>query len=217
MTLGIPDEPRWVEAHGIAADPKSWRRTIGGGFALGHDAARLIVVAGDADPAGVAGLATEYPAHTLLVVTDELAAALRGRRTVLRAILMTLPDPDALPDLEGATPLPDDASLAHLPVALADELAAAPRPIFTVYVDGVPSAFAYAPWRSARFFDVSVDTVATARQLGIGTIVAAAMIRHERAAGREPVWGADEGNAASLGLARRLGFTPVDEVWVAPP
>jgi hypothetical protein len=31
------------------------------------------------------------------------------------------------------------------------------------------------------------------------------------------VWGADEENLASLRLARRLGFTAVDELWVAPP
>jgi L-amino acid N-acyltransferase YncA len=68
-----------------------------------------------------------------------------------------------------------------------------------------------------RWFDVSVDTIASARQLGLGTIVAAAMIRDERARGREPVWGADEQNAASLGLARRLGFRAADELWVAPP
>jgi RimJ/RimL family protein N-acetyltransferase len=29
------------------------------------------------------------------------------------------------------------------------------------------------------------------------------------------VWGADEGNIASLRLARSLGFVKVDELWVA--
>src|SRR5690606_144206 len=104
-----------------------------------------------------------------------------------------------------------------LPGSLAAELAWARRrgPVFTAIVDGVPSSFAYAPWRSASWFDVSVDTVAGARQLGLGTIVASAMIRHEIAQGRAPVWGADEGNAASLRLAKRFGFAPADEIWVA--
>jgi len=31
------------------------------------------------------------------------------------------------------------------------------------------------------------------------------------------VWGADEGNTASLRLARTLGFVEVDRIWVAPP
>jgi hypothetical protein len=217
--LQLPDEPRWVEAHGIAGDPTSWRRELGDGFAVGNDTAKLVVIS-ETTSSGVVELAREYPKHTLLVVTEELAAGLRtAGRDVDRAILHTLPDPDGLPDLEGAVPLPDDASLAHLPAALAEELGAArgKHAIWTAYVDGQPVAFAYAPWRSARWFDVSVDTLASARQLGLATIVASAMIRQERAAGREPVWGADEGNTASLRLAKRLGFMAVDELWVAAP
>ena len=38
------------------------------------------------------------------------------------------------------------------------------RAIWTVFLDGIPVSFAYAPWRSARWFDVSVDTLAEARQ-----------------------------------------------------
>lgn len=205
----LPDAPRWVEAHGIAADPDHWRTPLGGGFALGHDAAQLIVIAGDADPDGLAALARSYPQHTLL-----LGAPAAIDRPLERAILHTLPDPDALPDLEGAVLL-DDAT--PLPEPLAEELAWAMRraSVFTVFLDGQPAAFAYAPWRSAALFDISVDTVIGARQLGLATIAAAAMIRHERAAGREPVWGADEGNVASLRLAKRLGFVAVDEIWVA--
>jgi hypothetical protein len=44
-----------------------------------------------------------------------------------------------------------------------------------------------------------------------------AMIHDERARGREPVWGADEDNHASLALARKLGFQSVDEIWVSAP
>jgi hypothetical protein len=207
--IELPDEPRWVEAHGIAADPEHWRTPLGGGFALGHDAAKLIVIAGDADRHGLAALARAYPQHTVLL---ENPAAID--RPTERAILHTLPDVEAMPDLEGAVLLGDDVPL---PDPLADELgwARARGPVFTVYLDSQPAAFAYAPWRSAKYFDVSVDTVIGARQLGLATIVSAAMIRHEIAGGRQPVWGADEDNVASLRLARRLGFVAVDEIWVA--
>jgi hypothetical protein len=47
--------------------------------------------------------------------------------------------------------------------------------------------------------------------------VAAALIRDERAQGREPVWGATEDNVASLRLARRLGFVATDELWLVTP
>ncbi|MBA2542781.1 MAG: GNAT family N-acetyltransferase [Deltaproteobacteria bacterium] len=216
--IALPDEPRWVEAHGIANAPRGWRRELAGGYALGDDTARLVVIV-DAEGAAAAELAREVPQHTLLVTTDEQVAALRTTgRTPVRAIIHSLSPEVVLPDLDGAVELAADASLDHVPGPLAEELSnARPHPIFAAYVDGLAVAFAYAPWRSKRWFDVSVDTLPSARQLGLATIVASAMIRHERAAGREAVWGADEGNVASLRLAKRLGFVAVDEVWVAPP
>lgn len=219
IELPLPDMPRWVEAHGIAADPEGWREPLGAGFAVGHDAARLAVVAGEVDPEGLAALARAHPQLTILfaIEREDLVAALRAiDRPCERAILHELPDPALLPELEGAAPL-GDAPLDHVAPALADELAWARRrgTVWAAWLDGQPVSFAYAPWRSPRWFDVSVDTVAGARQLGLATIVAAAMIRDERAHGREPVWGADEGNASSLALARKLGFAAVDEVWVA--
>lgn len=211
MTLALPDLPRWVEAHGIAADPASWQRA----GCVGHDAARLIVITPEAEASAIAALAAAHPHHTLLAATEAHARA--TGRVPARALLHTLPDPEALPDVEGAVVLPADADLAHLPAPLAEELARARPPIWSAWVDGAPVCFAYAPWRSAGWFDVSVDTLPGARQLGLATIVAAAMIRDERAQGREPVWGADEDNHGSLRLARRLGFVAVDELWVAPP
>jgi hypothetical protein len=209
----LPDLPRWVEANGIATDPTHWRVELGGpgAYALGHDAAKLIVVVGRPDAKALAAVVARYPEHVLLVESEDIAP-----RPAQKAILHTLPDADALPEYDGAVPLPADAPL---PEALAAELAWARTrgTIWTAYVDGEPASFAYAPWRSAALFDVSVDTLPSARQLGLATITAAAMIRDERAQGREPVWGADEGNVASLRLAARLGFVATDEIWVCAP
>jgi hypothetical protein len=217
--LDLPDVPRWVEAHGIAGDPHGWREPAGGGEIVGHDTAKLVVVVGDADASAIAEVARERPQHTLLfaVEREDIVATLRAAaRPVERAILHELPDLDAMPDLDGAVPL-GDAVLDHVPQALAAELAWAKTrgPVWAAWVDGAPVSFAYAPWRSAKWFDVSVDTLADARQLGLATVVASAMIRDERARGREPVWGADEDNAPSLRLAKRLGFVQVDEIFVA--
>jgi hypothetical protein len=217
IVLDLPDVPRWVEAHGIAGDPDGWRD----GAVVGHDAASLIVVVGEADATAIAQLAGERPHHAILfaIEREDLAAALRSAgRAIDRAILHALPDPSRLPELDGSQPLGDE-ELDHVPPALAAELAWARGrgTVWTAWVDGVPVSFAYAPWRSAKWFDVSVDTLSGARQLGLATIVAAAMIRDERARGREPVWGADEDNSSSLRLAKRLGFEPIDELWVAAP
>jgi hypothetical protein len=215
--LDVPDVPRWVEAHGIAADPASWRRTLGDGLAVGSDRARLVVVLGDAAAAAVTALAHEVPRHTMLFAIERADLAAATGRHVVRALLHTLPEGDALPALEGAVPLPADVTLGHVPAPLAEELATARAhgPIWSVFVDGVPVSFAYAPWRTARWFDVSVDTLPGARQLGLGRIAATAMLQAERVHGRAPVWGADEDNVASLRLAHGLGFVPVDSLWVA--
>lgn len=211
----IPDIPRWVEAHGIAGDPDHWREELGNGYALGHDATKLIVVIGEASPRALAALVSRFPQHALLLESSALAP-----RPAQRAILHTLDGGD-VPDLEGALPLPADAVLpAGLTDGLAEELRWARtrgRTIWTAYVDNDPVSFAYAPWRSERYFDVSVDTLPGARQLGLATITAAAMIRDEQAKGRQAVWGADEANHASLRLAARLGFKAVDEIWVCAP
>jgi hypothetical protein len=217
--LPLPDVPRWIEAHGIAADPAGWREPVGEGFAVGHDAARLIVVAGDAPADAVGKLARARAGHTLLFASereDVVSALAAIGRPSERAILHTLSDPALLPDLDGAAPL-GETSLDHVPAALVEELrwAKSRGTVWAVWVDGEPVSFAYAPWRSRAWFDVSVDTLSSARQLGLATVAASAMIRDEREHGREPVWGADEGNAASLRLAKRLGFAAVDELWVA--
>lgn len=222
MIAGLPDLPRWVEAHDLAGDPDSWRRELGAGLAIGADHDPLICIVGDASPAAVAELARAHPGHALLIAHEraDVVGALRADgRPVIRAILHTLADPDTLPDYDGAAPLPAEASLAHLPPALAAELARARKrtPVWAAWVDGLPVSFAYASARSTAWFDISVDTVPGARQLGLATIVAAAMIRDERARGREPVWGATEDNPGSLRTAHRLGFAPVDELWVATP
>jgi len=218
-SLDLPDVPRWVEAHGIAADPDGWLERVGAGAIVGHDPAKLVVVIGDAEATAIAEVARERHHHTLLfaIEREDIAAALRGaERVVERALLHELSEPDALPDFEGAQPLGDTA-LDHVPTALAAELAwaRAKATVWAAWVDGAPVSFAYAPWRSDKWFDVSVDTLADSRQLGLATIVATAMIRDERSRGREPVWGADEGNAPSLRLAKRLGFERVDELWVS--
>ncbi len=212
LVQALPDEPRWVEAHGIAADPASWRAALGDGAALGSDAARLIVVIGDASSDAIAALALARPAHAMLFAHEAQAIA-SGRPYTRASIHTAAHDEDGG---EGAVALPADASLAHLPPALAEELARATGTVWAAFVDGEAVSFAYATWRSARFFDVSVDTLPGARQLGLGRIVAAALIHDERAKGRAPVWGADEDNAASLRLAASLGFVEVDALWVAP-
>ena len=101
-SLDVPDIPRWIEAHGIAADPASWRRRLGNGMALGSDAAGLVVVTGDADAEAVTSLARDVPRHTMLFAIERADLAAATGRGVVRALLHTLPDPDTLPELDSS-------------------------------------------------------------------------------------------------------------------
>jgi hypothetical protein len=224
----VPDAPEWVEARAIAADDAAWAIPSAGsggkGWVIGSDAARLMIAvgsvkAGEAIEALAAGDEDGWTLLAAIERDDVVAAAETAGHGAARAAIHTLPAAarDALPALEGAALLGADDSLDEIPRPLAEELRIAiarGRPVWAVRVDGVPASFAYAPWRSEAWFDVSVDTLQRFRQLGLGTVVASAMIRGERELGREPVWGSDEANAASMRLAARLGFVRVAGLWV---
>lgn len=213
--LDLPDLPRWVEAHGLLADPKSWLERWPGGAMVGNADDELAVLCGEPEPARVAALSARYPGYHLLTVQDALALPGRTRH---RALLHTLAEPVEDP-LELVALLAPEHSLEHVPEPLRRELTRARgrHPVWTAWVDGEPVSFAYAPWRSRAWFDISVDTLPGARQLGLGALVARRLIAAETAAGRAAVWGATEGNHASLRLAASLGFVEVDALWVHGP
>jgi hypothetical protein len=220
----LPDVPRWVEARAML-EGGGWIEPCGpDGAVVGDDGARLIAALGDARGDDVAAIADVRGAGwTVLAAIErgDVADALRARGWIVeRAVLHELAPgaEDTLPDHEGVAVLPDDAPLPGVPEALAAEIAHARRSgrrVLAAWVDCAPVTFAYAPWRTTRWFDVSIDTVPAARGLGLATRAAAALIRVERADGRAAVWGAAESNAPSLRLAARLGFVATDALWVA--
>ncbi len=214
----LPDEPRWVEAHGLLAEAETWHRGWPGGGVLGHDRAALAIVVGRCELDAAATILAERPALTILCAEEERARALARRlgRSAERAILHTLEEPLEPTELRVAV-LETDHALDELPDDLRAELESTrpARRVWTVWVEGRPVSFSYASWRSPRFFDVSVDTVPGYRQLGLGEMAARALILDEQAHGRAAVWGALESNAASLRLAARLGFVATSELWVS--
>ena len=109
-----------------------------------------------------------------------------------------------------------EVSLAHLPAELRDEFARARRhpPLVAAFVDGRPVSFAYVPWQTETLCDLSIDTAPGYRRRGLAAAVAARLVEEVRRLGKEPVWGALADNTASLALARRLGFMPVDGLAV---
>ena len=91
-------------------------------------------------------------------------------------------------------------------------------PVVAAFVGDVPVSFCYVASETESLWDVSIDTLEEYRRRGHAARCAAYMIRHMRdTVGKEPVWGAVELNAPSMGLAAKLGFVPVDRVFVFEP
>jgi RimJ/RimL family protein N-acetyltransferase len=75
-------------------------------------------------------------------------------------------------------------------------------------------AFCYPVLQTERWWDVSVDTLEEFRGRGLAPRAAREMVRLMRTRGKSPVWGAVETNAASLSVARRLGFVEAGRLAV---
>jgi hypothetical protein len=177
-------------------------------FAVGPVDMALLRHAAEADPAA------EVIATAATVAT--WASLPPGAR---RAVIHELPG-----ELENVASHPtmlleagDAARLASVPDAqlraeLEDAIQDGP---LAVALDGqAMAAFCYAGSATETLWDISIDTLAAHRRRGLAGAAVARMTALHGAAGRRPVWGAEVSNAASMRLAARLGFRPVDEVWL---
>ncbi|HET8623337.1 MAG TPA: GNAT family N-acetyltransferase [Gemmatimonadales bacterium] len=223
----LPDLPRWVELRGELLEGHA--EVIG----LTVDPLAFVVVApafGSVQVVGcppveaigeAAGLAG--PRLSILVTAESrgwVAAAL-PELIEERAILHLL-GPDArLPDVAAGAVrhlLPGEVTaLTHLPAETREELIAVDAvgaPIAAALEADTPVAFCYAGAVTESLWDISIESLTTWRRRGFAAKAVAFEVERLRASGQLPVWGAVESNAASLGLAAKLGFVPTDEVWV---
>jgi predicted GNAT family acetyltransferase len=67
---------------------------------------------------------------------------------------------------------------------------------------------------TGSLWDLSIDTLQPFRRCGYAGLCAAYVIDQMNREGKRPVWGAAESNEASLRLASKLGFRPVDRITV---
>ena len=78
-------------------------------------------------------------------------------------------------------------------------------------------SFCYAASETETLWDVSIDTLEPWRGRGLARACCELLISHMARHGKSPVWGAVEGNFASMKMAERLGFRPVDTLTVFEP
>jgi GNAT superfamily N-acetyltransferase len=231
LLRALPDVPRWVETRSMLL---SGRCEVSG---LAQEGELSFVVRDTGAGAGYASVVgrpdrdaiTEAVAHyseegEVLAVPENrahAAAALPGWRCV-STVLHDLGDALRMPDVpEGsARLLPAEEVLdLDLPQDLRSELRAAVgmSPVAVAFDGDRPVAFCYAASLTEGLWDVSIDTLEGHRRRGHAARCVALLDEHMRRERRRPVWNAATSNAASLGLAARLGFVPVDEMVVFLP
>lgn len=110
-------------------------------------------------------------------------------------------------ELAAATGIPNDLRTELTIVVLRGRLAA-------TFVNGVAASFCYAGATTETLWDVSIDTLEPFRRHGYAGLCVAYMVDQMNRDLKRPVWAAAESNEASLRLASKLGFRPVDRITV---
>ncbi len=82
---------------------------------------------------------------------------------------------------------------------------------------GQLASFCYAASPTETLWDVAVETLEPHRRQGHAAMAVKFLVDHMWEQRKRPVWGALESNAASLTLAKKLGFRPVDTVVAVHP
>lgn len=223
----IPDTPATVETRALALDPASYIHAIGDGWLVLAGAGDLACVYGTVDMAaieailGVAG----FDGDLLVPANGRAKPALPAGWSAERASIFTagtqpLPPDPASPFREAfaVRRLARGDALAHLPSTLRAEIDAvrAARSVYAAFSDGTPVSFAYVSRETERHGDLSIDTLEAFRRRGAAEAASRPVIAELHLRDKRPVWGAIDSNAASLALARRLGFTQrAGLLWVA--
>ena len=225
VLASLPDLPRWVEARGMLQARRAFVVDTPDGCRLicGRKDRLVVPTTVELSPLVETTATREVPGTSILLQDVMLPA---GRYhlpdwNAEAATIYTLP-----PDRARGWRLPKwptspmsieqiDA-VEDLPLPLRDKLrdAVARTPVWSASKEGKPVAFAYAAQSTESWFDISVETVESARTQGLGRAAAQGLIVDRMLRGLRPVWSAVKSNEASHALARRLGFEPVDLLWV---
>lgn len=224
LAHALPDVPRWVETREalLLGECEVFGLGRAGGLSFVVRDEPLISVVGRPPLRAIREAVAGDPENEVVVPPENgahVAAALPGWETV-PATLHLLGEEPRLPHVPaGAVRLVEPSELAGvegLPGDLCSELVEAGRrsPIAASFADGRPVAFCYAA-RTEGLWDVSIDTLERYRRQGHAARCVSFMVEYLHPL--RPVWGAENTNRASLQLAARLGFVPVDELLILHP
>ncbi len=221
----LPDIPRWVESRAVLLEERGevfgLRELPELSFAVRNPETGTVTVIGIPAPEAIRAAVHEGSGGQEVVAPrehGEYIARVVPEWTASPAIIHRFEGKRGLPPVPpGSVCLLGEAELdllSHIPEPLRRELATGAKhsPVAAALADGKPVSFCYANGITESLWDVSIDTIAEYRGQGYATLCAAYMIRYMRDRGKQPVWGAVAQNTASLRLAAKLGFVPVDRM-----
>lgn len=225
VLTALPDLPRWVEARGLLLSRRGFVVDTPDGCRMicGRKDRVVVPTTVELSPM-LESVATREVPDASILLQDVMLPAARYHLPDWSAdavTLYTLPEDRArawrLPQWPTAPISAEQIGAAtDLPGALRVELldAVSRTPVWAASIEGRPVSFAYAAQTTERWFDVSVDTLEPFRNRGLGRASAMGLIVDRMLRGLLPVWGAAKSNEPSHKLARRLGFEPVDLLWL---
>ncbi|MEA2222868.1 MAG: hypothetical protein QOH83_1244 [Solirubrobacteraceae bacterium] len=224
LAAALPDVPRWVETRALLLSGEAVVRhsARGDGAVVLEPALPFGCLVGRADAALLRdvldGVAEDFELVVQTDAVDDAHAALPGW-TVAPATIHTLASPwpagsGAAPGVVVSAP-PQQRWLQRVPEAgEMRRYAAEADAIALRLVDGHVVAVCTAGDVTESLWDVGVDTLDGHRRQGHASAAFDALAAHMAVRGRQPVWGAEDDNVASMAMAARLGFEPVDRVAV---
>ncbi len=220
----LPDIPRWVETRGLLLSGRSEAFAAENGavdFVVRALNGKLICIVGKpARHLMEEAISKSVAAVEVLAVAENgehVASVLPGWRQS-PALIHLLPEPIRVAVSHEVSfkflQRPEITRIREEVPQLSEELLEALTftEVAAVMVDERPVSFCYAGAETETWWDISIDTLPDYRRRGFAEQCVKFMIIHYLKLGKRPVWGAEESNIASLNLAGKLGFKPVDQV-----
>ena len=218
----IPDAPGTLEFRGMALDRRSTIYRSRTGLLLCDADETMLGAMGDVLPHHVRELFEPRRITCELLADRRAFTSLNADFDFERATILTLErewrHPPGLVLGLVVRRLQSQDRLGHVPVWLREKIErqAMNGEVWAGFVArGTAVSFAYVATNTESLADISIDTLGAWRGVGIGRNVASFLVGRVVALGKTPVWGATIDNAASLALAKTLGFTrPAGELFV---